>query len=282
MIKKLTDKIIVEDSNFNIKQILECGQVFSFCLIDKNKYRVVSGNKVAIVNFSGDVTEIATNDVEYFYNYFDLNTNYNKINAEIIKIDREFEKYISTNLYILKQDPYQTIISFIVSANNNIKRITTILNKISAKFGTFLKPYNCYSFPTIAQLSKATEEDFTKLGCGYRAKYLVESIKKLSTEEYNAENLKKLDSINLKEKLLKLSGVGPKVADCILLFGFARTDFFPVDTWIRKAYFNKFPNKKTSDKEIAKYYVGIFKNYSGYAQQYLYNYMLPKKVKIFK
>ena len=277
MVKKEKNKIIVCDKSFNIKQILECGQVFSFFCVDEKTYKVISQNKVAIVRFKDDITEIETSDVDYFYNYFDLATDYNQINGEIVKLDGNFKKYITTNLHILRQDPFQTIISFIVSANNNIKRITKILNSISKKFGSYIKEYDCYSFPTIEELSLATERDFSNLGCGYRAKYLFESIKKLSSKDFSREELVKLESKELKEKLLTLSGVGPKVADCILLFGFSRTDFFPVDTWIRKAYFQKFPNEKTTDKEISKYFVSIFKNYSGYAQQYLYYYMLNSK-----
>lgn len=277
MIQKETDKIVIYNKNFNIKEILECGQVFSYTKINDNSYMVVSCNKVAIVTSFKDKTEISTKDVDYFYNYFDLDTDYEKINNEIVKRNKEFEKYITNNLHILRQDPHQTIISFIVSANNNIKRITKILNKISCKYGSFLKEYNCYAFPSLEQLTLATIEDFQALGCGYRAKYLVESIKKLKSKNFDINFLNSLDSAKLKEMLLKLNGVGPKVADCILFFGFSRTDFFPVDTWIRKAYYLKNPNKKVSDNKISEYYVNIFQNFSGYAQQYLYNYIIKNK-----
>ena len=278
MIKAKKEKIIVYNKNFNIKEILECGQVFSYSKISDNSYRVISCDKVAIVTLYKDRTEIETKFIDYFYNYFDLNTDYEKIKREIIKKDADFEKYIVEDLNILKQDPYQTIISFIVSANNNIKRITKILNNISLKYGTFLKEHNCYSFPSLEQLTYATVEDFKLLGCGYRAKYLTETIKKLNTKEFSIEHLKELESDELKKQLLKLDGVGPKVADCILFFGFSKTNFFPVDTWIRKAYLLKISNKNISDSKISKYYVNKFGNYSGYAQQYLYNYMIKNKI----
>ena len=190
----------------------------------------------------------------------------------ITKLKQIFLNF-GNGIRILKQSPYQTIISFIVSANNNIKRIKNILFKISSLFGEEIGNTNYYSFPTLKQLSQATVYDFNKLGAGYRSEYLVKSIELLQTEEYSLENLNSLSTTELKQKLLKLMGVGPKVADCILLFGFSRTDVFPVDTWIRKSYY-LFETKKTSDDNISKYFVDKFKNLSGYAQQYIYNYML--------
>ena len=221
MVKKERDKIVIFDKEFNIDEILNCGQVFSFCKLNANTYRVVSCDKVAIVSFDCKKTEIITKDVDYFYNYFDLDTDYKKINGEIIKLDNRYKNYIKTNLHILRQDAYQTIISFIVSANNNIKRITKILDKICNKFGSYIKEYDCYSFPTIKQLENASIEDFISLGCGYRANYLVETIKKLKTSQFDIKRLKNLSSKELKEQLLLLNGVGPKVADCILFFGFS-------------------------------------------------------------
>lgn len=271
---KQKNKIIVEDENFNIRKILECGQIFSFKELSPQSFLVVSTNKFAKVNIiSNTKTEITTKYVDYFLSFFDLNTDYKLINKKIIAACKDFEKYVKGELRILRQDPFQTIISFIVSANNNIKRIKKILFEISHKYGTYIEEYGEYAFPSLKQLLPVTEEEFGAVGCGYRKNYLVKAIKMLNTEEFCVQNLTKLDSFSLKQKLMELPGVGPKVADCILLFGFSRTDFFPVDTWIRKS-FAMFSNEKKTDKQISQYFVNIFKDVSGYAQQYLYDYMI--------
>lgn len=273
---KEKDCIIIEnDESFNIVDILECGQVFSYKKTSDDAYFVISFDKYAKIIFDKTNTKIFTKDVEYFYNYFDLNTDYEKIKNNLKTNFGYFSKYLDAGkgIRLLKQDSYQTIISFIVSANNNIKRIKNILFKMSEKFGSKIENTDFYVFPTLQQLSKATVTDFNLLGAGYRSEYLIETIKLLQTEEFSIKNLKSLTTKELKKKLLMLKGVGPKVADCIALFGFSRMDVFPVDTWIRKAYY-LFETKKMSDDKISDYFVNIYKDLSGYAQQYLYNYML--------
>lgn len=278
IVEKQNNKIVIKDNkDFDIKSILECGQIFSYKEIDKDCFIVISQNKVAKICIIGSTTEIQTNYVDYFFNFFDFNTDYDKIKKRILDIDPSFSKFFVREIRILNQDPIQTILSFIVSANNNIKRIKGILEKMSIQFGTFLKEYNCYAFPSLKQLSHATEDDFKKLGAGYRSMYLVETISKLQTHEYEANYLQSLPTTELKLKLLTLKGVGPKVADCILFFGFGRTDVFPVDTWIRKAYYKYFSTTKLSDTQISNYFVKKYANTSGYAQQYLYDYMLNNK-----
>ncbi len=274
-LQKEKNKIVItNDLDFNIIQTLECGQVFSFIKPSDNSYVVISTNKIANITYDDSTTIIESNDIDYFYNYFDLNTDYNKIKKEIISINPNVSKYLGfgDGIRILKQDIYQTIISFIVSANNNIKRIKGILFRLSSEYGSKISE-GIYAFPTLEQLSKVTSEDYARLGAGYRSDYLVKTINSLKTTEYDINFLKSLSTIKLREKLLSLSGVGPKVADCILLFGFGRTDVFPVDTWIRKTYY-LFEQKKLSDKDISNYFVNIYGTYSGYAQQYLFNYMI--------
>lgn len=273
---KEENKIVIENNEeFDIADILECGQVFSYKKLDDNSYFVISNDKTAKIVINDKTTQINTLDVNYFYNYFDLDTNYKKIKEDLLNNYYGFEKFlkIGKGIRILNQDGYQTIISFIVSANNNIKRIKNILFKISEKFGKKITGTEFYYFPTLEELSKATVEDFNLIGAGYRSEYLVETIKLLKTKEFDIKNLSKLSTIELKEQLLKLKGVGPKVADCIMLFGFSRTDVFPVDTWIRKAYY-MFETKSLSDDKILKYFVNKYGKYSGYAQQYIYNFMI--------
>jgi N-glycosylase/DNA lyase len=270
-------KIVIESENdFDVKQILECGQIFSFYK-KEDGYIVTSVDKVAYITICEDETIIKTQDVDYFYNFFDFGTDYNKILVKIKEYYPNFDKFFvgGQNIRILHQDAFQTIISFIVSANNNITRIKKILNNISAQFGKKIEN-NIYSFPTIEMLKHATEEDFYLAGAGYRSKYLVKTIEMLQNERYNIDNMKKLSTDDLRARLMELFGVGEKVADCILFFGFGRSDSFPVDTWIRKAY-SLFSDKPRTDKEISKYFRNIFREVSGFAQQYIFNYMLNCK-----
>jgi len=279
-IEKLEDKIVIKHKDdFNIEEILNSGQVFSYSKTSDNSYVVISGEKFANIIFSATETTIESEDVDFFYDYFDLDCDYKKIQREILKLMPDFDRFFrgGNSIRILHQEPAQTIISFIVSANNNIKRIKNFLIHLSEKFGEKL-PCGFYSFPSLAQLSGATFADFDALKAGYRSAYLLDTIKKLSTQEFDIKNLEKLSTKDLKTKLITLRGVGPKVADCILLFSFKRSDVFPVDTWIRKS-FALFSNEEKNDGQIERYFLSIFKEYSGFAQQYLYNFMLHKNLK---
>ena len=166
---------------------------------------------------------------------------------------------------ILKQDILETIIGFIISANNNIKRIQKILFAIREKYGKNMGDY--FAFPTIAQLKNATIDDFKNLGAGYRAKYLYDVVRQL--ENINLQQLCTLTTYELNKVLLSLMGVGQKVADCIMLFGFSRGDVFPVDTWIEKVYCTYFGDEHDRNK-IRANLLNTFGNMSGYAQQYLF------------
>lgn len=263
--KKL--KIFDKDS-FNPEHILECGQIFSYEKTDDG-YIVYSTNKKAQIIECKDCYLIETDDAEYFENFFDLKTDYSKIKSKLKKCEI-LKKPIKFGygIRILKQGLFETLISFIVSANNNIKRIKMILNNLRAKFGKKMCGY--FAFPTHKQLLKATEKDFTDAGAGYRSKYLYDVLRQI--DEKTLDGWKDLPTKELRSKLIKLSGVGPKVADCVLLFGYGRGDVFPVDTWIAQMY-NKFYKSLESRERIRENLTAEFGQFSGYAQQYLFYYM---------
>ena len=269
------NSIIIDcEDDFDIKQTLDCGQIFSYKLQDDNSYLVVSMDKWAKITYSGKQVTIESKDIDYFKTFFDLDTDYTLIRQQLVDTYPDFAKFFvgGLGIRILKQDKCQTIISFIVSANNNIKRIKRILFAMSQKCGKRLLP-DIYSFPTLKELSPLTLEDYRALGLGYRSEYMVDTVKALMSKEYDLDKLSLLPTVELKKKLLSLKGVGPKVADCILFFGFGRTDVFPVDTWIRKSY-SMFCKEKRSDKQISSFFVNMFGKNSGYAQQYIFNYMI--------
>ena len=264
---------VIDGDDFNIKHILECGQVFRFKPTEFG-YKLYAGEHKADIICQKGTTKIFCKYPKFFENYFDLKKDYAKIKSDL-KSDELVKKGIDFGfgIRILKQDPIETIISFIISANNNIPRIKTIIENICLHYGTKINDY--YTFPTLDQLNKIPLEFFKEIKCGYRDKYLFETIKML--KKINIEDLYKLPTIELKKELLKLKGVGGKVADCILLFGFSRTDVFPTDTWIKKVYVERTGDLKSSANKISEYFVEIFGENSGFAQQYLFYEKMNRK-----
>ncbi len=267
--KLLDDCIkIFGKEDFNPQHILECGQIFSYNKTE-NGWQVFSADKKAEIFENENGFEIKTDSPQYFENFFDLKTDYSKIKKQLCKFEiLKAPIKFGYGIRILKQDLFETVISFIISANNNIKRIQLILGRIKEKFGE--KKDGFYAFPTRAALLAATEQDFAALGAGYRAKYLFQVLRQV--DENTLQKWQTLSTADLRKNLVKLSGVGPKVADCISLFGYARGDVFPVDTWIEQMYL-KFYGGKKNREQIRHFLTEEFKNYSGYAQQYLFYYM---------
>lgn len=262
------DKIIIKSiEEFKPKHIIECGQIFCYKKEDDITYIVYSADKMAKVKEYETYVEIETDNPDYFVNYFDLNTNYTDLKNKFIKDYPYLTKAINygTGIRILKQDPFETIIGFIISANNNIKRIQKIMFAIRQNFGKNMGEY--YTFPTAQELSKATEQDFKNMGAGYRAKYLVEATKQLANADY--ESLRKMPTDELNKYLLTIIGVGQKVADCIMLFAFSKGNVFPVDTWIEKVYCSYF-KEEHNRVIIRKNLLNTFGENSGYIQQYLF------------
>lgn len=269
------NKIIVEDlSQFNIKQILECGQIFRF-EIAENIAKVYSLDKLAVINTYGDRVEIETEDVEYFINFFDLSTDYNQIKTELKK-DKFLSKAIDYGygIRILKNNFFEMLVSFIISANNNIARIKKSIQFLCEKFGQYNGKY--FSFPTLTKLKKATVQDYKSAGLGYRAEQMYETIQNLTNSQI--EEIKTKSTEEQFKFLISLKGVGEKVANCVMLFGLGKTNSFPVDTWINKVY-NKLTNTKLMDrKKITKELSERYGNLSGYAQQYFFYYFRENKI----
>lgn len=257
---------------FNPEHTLECGQVFRFTPF-KNGYLVLSADKACYVHSDGIKTVVESGDGDYFYNYFDLNRDYSLIaqkakSYNIPLLTRSAEN--CKGLRILNQNREEMIYSFIISQNNNIPRIKGIIEKICAGLGE-KKPcefgeYN--AFPSSAALAGAEVSFFRACGAGYRDAYLAETAKRILKE--GISDLENLDGQALKKKLLTYKGIGGKVADCIALFGFGKTDSFPVDTWIEKIYREDFKGELKNREKIAEYFKNEFGEYSGYIQQYLF------------
>lgn len=270
--------------SFELRDIFECGQCFrwnkqedgSYTGVFKNNALNVKKNKDEII-FEG----ICENDIQQTVkNYFDLNRNYEKIKEQLSKIDQNMKKSIEygNGIRILNQDLWETIISFIISANNNIPRIKGIIERLSEKYGDEIKykENKYYTFPTPEQLKNVTVEEYRKLGLGFRDIRLYETTKMILNKQVDIENMKNNpNTIEVREELLKLSGVGPKVADCILLFSdLKRFEVFPIDVWVRRVmndlYIKNEDETKVNKKQIEKIANEKFGDLAGLAQQYLF------------
>ena len=269
--------------SFEPKHIFECGQCFRWNKQDDGSYTGVFGNSVLNVkkvnndiilcgNLDGNIKEICTK-------YFDLDTDYNKIKEKLSEIDENVKTSIKygEGIRILKQDKWETLISFIISANNNIPRIKKIIEKLSQKYGKEImwneKKY--YTFPTTEELSKATIEDLRNLGLGFRDKRVYETTKMIVGKKISLEELEKIEDSNiLREELNKFPGVGDKVADCIMLFSMRRFDVFPIDVWVRRVmnelYIKNEDETKLKKEDIRKLAEKKYSNLAGIAQQYLF------------
>ena len=257
--------------DFSAKDILECGQIFAFNKTEKG-YVVFSLDKKAEIVETETGFKIITCDTKYFENFFDLKTDYGLIKSRLSKFKiLENPIKFGHGIRILKQDLFETLISFIVSANNNIKRIQLILNRLREKLGKNMGDY--YALPTQEKLLSVDEQFFKDIGAGYRASYLYKVVRQV--DEKTLESWRELPTKELRNKLIALSGVGSKVADCVLLFGYGKKDVFPVDTWINQMY-NKFYKPLDNREKIRENLVNEFGELSGYAQQYLFFSMREK------
>ncbi len=253
---------------FNPEHTLECGQVFRFTPLSGG-YKVYSADKACFVKSDGKKTVVESGDADYFWRYFDLDRDYKEIvekakSYNIPLLTRSAES--CKGLRILNQNREEMIYSFIISQNNNIPRIKGIIERICTSLGEKKDGY--YSFPSSSAIAKADVNFFKSAGAGYRDIYLAETSKRLAAE--GISHLENLNADELKRELLKYKGIGPKVADCIALFGFGKTDSFPVDTWIEKVYREDFKGELKDRRKISEFLVNRFKEYSGYVQQYLF------------
>lgn len=261
-------KIYINNTNsFNIKHICECGQLFRY-QSSGDDYIIISDDKLAKVFKTESGYTIVCSDTDYFVNYFDLDTDYDQIKLSLSGEIMDKAKSYGYGIRILKQNLIEMIISFIISANNNIKRIQKTVNYICEKCGKDMGGY--FAFPTLESLSKCDEQFFIDAGAGYRAGYLVSTIKQLLTFDFEA--LKNMSTVEARKTLCSFKGVGGKVADCILLFALSRKDVYPVDTWMEKVYYDYYYNGDKNPEQIRTYMTSFFGSLSGYAQQYLFYY----------
>jgi N-glycosylase/DNA lyase len=249
--------------DFSLRQIANSGQCFRMKEISLGVWEVIALNKRLQIqeerdsqNFIFDYSHREFDEI--WFNYFDLERDYSKIKADI-KATGDSYLIAAVNyghgLRILRQDLWETILTFLISQRNNIPRIKNIIAKLC-------KPYGC-QFPTANMLSKYTEDDFLALGLGYRAKYLRNIIKTVMAGDLNLDELKTMDFCDAISFLKRFDGIGDKVANCIALFGLHQIDAFPIDTWIRRIVDKQYGGNFDKTR---------FPGYAGIVQQYMFFY----------
>ncbi len=280
----------IEACPFNLSVTLCCGQVFRwhkrgewwYSVAGSNPFKVrQENNKLAFDNI----------DQAFILNYFGLDHDLQRISDQIGK-DIHIKKALKEfwGLRIIRQEPWECLISFICATYKSVAAIRNMLQKLSGKFGekTRYENLDFYSFPTPERLANATLKDLEGCGLGYRAKYVQESARKVYSHQINLLTLSKMPYEQAKKILQELPGVGSKVADCILLFSMNKLEAFPVDVWVKrimlKYYSRHFPDslvkklsneKSFSNSEYEKLNAFgrmYFGEYAGYAQEYLYHY----------
>lgn len=268
--------VTMELDNFSLEQICDSGQCFRMKKIGDHTYSLVAGNQYLEITQKGTIVDFHCSDVElicFWVPYFDLDSDYGEYISKINPRD----KYLSeaaekgSGIRILRQDLWEMIITFLISQQNNITRIRGCIEKLCARYGeknTSEGGVEYYGFPEPQVLAEVTEEELRALGLGYRARYIVETARSIAGGEISLEKIFRMRYYKMaKQELMKLCGVGEKVADCICLFALHHMDAFPVDTHIRQVldrhYKRGFPNRR---------YHGM----RGIMQQYIFYYELTE------
>lgn len=269
-------------NNFDLKSTITCGQIFRF-IEEDNKFIVILKDRVISLKEDNDYIIIESNNEEnlkeIIYDYFDLDRDYKSIEDEILKKDIKLKDALlySRGLKMIHQDPFETIISYIISQNNRVPSISNSLNLLSINYGekVIFKDKEYYLFPSIERLSKLSIDDFRNCKVGFRDKYLFEIIESINNKKLELEKIYDMDGEEALKYLIEFKGIGMKVASCILLFAYQKFDVYPVDTWVKK--FMKEDYNIEGEQNIRKFTYNTYKEYSGLAIQYMFNYKRNKK-----
>ncbi|GAB6086377.1 DNA-3-methyladenine glycosylase family protein [Alkaliphilus crotonatoxidans] len=281
VIEKENGIILKNQQDFELSHIFDCGQCFRWEREPDGSYTGVAYGKILNVNKIGQ--EIHFNHTnqkdfeEIWTGYFDLNTDYASIKQTLAKEDAVMEQAVAFGggIRILRQDFWEALISFILSANNNIPRIKKIIGLISQRYGQYLGTFegkDYYSFPEAAVLKEVSKEELMACNTGYRAGYIIAAAAQLLQRQTEIDRLQEADWENCHRWLMEFTGVGPKVANCIAFFSMSKLEAFPVDVWIKRLMEHFYFKEEKPAPYIERYAKTKFGQYAGYAQQYLFYY----------
>ena len=269
---------------FKLDDTVTCGQIFRFFKQEDDSYDIILKDRVINVYVKDDYLFVSSNDERDLKNvvttYFDLDNDYEKMAKLLIEADEKITKasLFSVGLNMIKQDPFETVISYIISANNGVPQIAAALNNIAKRYGkkVIFNEKEYYLFPRYEDLKGVMEEDFRNCKVGFRDKYLKTMVDKLNNNEIDLDAFYEMNTEQALDKLMENQGIGPKVASCILLFAYQKYDVFPIDTWVKKIMRDDY--KIEGEKKIRKFAAETYGKYSGIAIQYLFNYSRNKQV----
>jgi len=270
-------KLLINET-FNIQDIMECGQAFRYVKLDQANYEIIAFGKRLRVSQDGNEVAFTCTEVAFenlWEAYFDLKVDYQKLQKDLVAMEPRLEKYIDKKpgIRILKQEPFEMMITFILSQNKSMPQIMKLVNRVAENYGTKLEDQwgTYHVFPRPEQLSLVSEEAFRALKVGFRAPYLVDAISKVMDGRVDLEQIEVLPTDEARTMLLQVKGIGRKVADCILLFAYHRMDVFPLDVWMKRAITSLyFAGDKVSDQVMLKKAEETFGQLSGIAQQYIF------------
>jgi len=268
--RRKNDIILGDVKCFDVGLSVDCGQAFRWVKKEDGSFHGVIFKKAVDIVQNGNEIIFKNSDEETFKNvfepYFDLDRDYEKICAGFDDkyLKKACEKY--SGIRILHQEPWEALCSFIISQNNNIPRIKGIIERFCSSFGENLGNGD-FSFPSAEAVSKLSEADLAPLRAGFRNKYILDAAAKCCFGEVSLEKIKTMPIEQARQELMKIKGVGPKVAECTLLYGFNRVEAFPVDVWVRRIMQTMYP------QGLPPCTAGV----EGIAQQYLFHYIRNKK-----
>lgn len=277
--------------DFHPDHVFDCGQCFRWERNDDGSYSGIAFGKTARIAYDEENERLmiygaAEADFDNIWrNYLDLDRDYAEIKKELAAKDDVIASAISFGggIRILNQEKWETLLSFIISQNNNIPRIKKCINSLAETLGEYAGEFEgkkYYSLPAPEVLAAATIDDLAPCRLGYRAKYLIETAKQVNAE--GIESLESLGDCSLSAKetceaLKSYCGVGPKVANCIALFAMGKMDSFPIDVWVRKVMNTMYGIDENDMKAMAEFAEKNFGCYGGIAQQYLFYYITHNK-----
>lgn len=283
------DLIIENIPDFDIEDVLECGQCFHFTKLEEKEYEILACGKYLRVKQENDASQeniknrvilydTSPKDYENIWkNYFDIERDYKKVKDKIVSIDGRLTSAVSakSGIRILKQEFFETLISFIISQNKQIPHIKQIVHTISERYGECIE-LSCgrcvYTFPKVDKLYQVSEDELRECKVGFRAPYIKDAVEKVHNGEITEYLLKTMTVQEAREKLMTIKGVGEKVANCVLLFGLGFSDVFPVDVWMKRIMEYMYFGEDTKKEIIEKFAMEKFGEYAGFAQQYLFFY----------
>lgn len=273
--------------DFHPDHIFDCGQAFRWERQEDGSYTGIAGNHIANIQYEGGRLTVRGASEEEFQSfwrqYLDLDRDYGRIKETLSKKDPVIESAIRSGegIRLLQQDKWETLLSFIISQNNHIPRIKGCIKSLCSNFGEYAGAYegkDYYTFPSPETLAALSPEDLAVCRLGYRANYLIQTAKRAAEdglERLEAAGTQELTSQEAFDYVSGFCGVGPKVANCILLFSMGKYDRFPVDVWMKKVMEQLYGI--TNPKEMQRFAEKTFGPYSGFAQQYLFYHIRTMK-----